>query len=164
MAKKGVAMKRVEHSNRTREAIDSNLLELRPLAVLTPSNGWIRTIREGLRMSQAQLAARLGVNQRSVHAMEISEAKGRIQLESLKRAAEALNCDLAYALIPRQPLQETINARATVLAKAQIAAVNQTMLLENQRPKMDETRLKELTKYILTHDVPLWESPVKGER
>src|ERR1700693_824621 len=156
-------MGRVEHSARTRKALDSNLRRLRPLVALTPTDGWIRSIRESLRMSQTQLAVRLGVSQRAVHAMEISEVKGRIQLGSLKRVADALNCDLAYALIPRQPLQETVRARAIALAKTQLASVNQSMLLENQLPKIDEVRLEELTRYILSQDVPLWEGPAKSD-
>lgn len=114
-------------------------------------------------MTQAQLAVRLSVSQRSVHAMEISEVKGRIQLDSLKRVADALNCDLAYALIPRRPLQEMVYSRAVAIAKEQMVSVNQTMLLENQRPKSDEARLEELIRHILSQDVPLWEGPAKSD-
>ncbi|MBI3429073.1 MAG: mobile mystery protein A [Actinobacteria bacterium] len=134
----------------------------RPLVTLMPPDGWIRSIRESLQMSQAQLAVRLGVSQRTVHAMEISEVEGRIQVESLKRAADALNCDLAYALIPRRSLEETIRSRARSLAKEQMVAINQTMLLEDQRPKGNVSAIEELTEYILSHNVPLWKGPAKS--
>lgn len=155
-------MGRIDQSTRTRKALDSNLRRLQPLVAFTPPDGWIRSIRESLRMTQAQLAVRLSVSQRSVHAMEVSEVKGRIQLDSLKRVADALNCDLAYALIPRRPLQEMVHSRAVAIAKEQMVSVNQTMLLENQRPKSDEARLEELIRHILSQDVPLWEGPTKS--
>ena len=42
----------------------------------------------------------MGVTQPTVQRLELSEAEGAIQLKSLRRAAEALDCDLVYALVP----------------------------------------------------------------
>jgi len=97
-----------------------------------PSSGWIKSVREGLGMAATHLAARLGVATSTVTRLEISEADDTISLASLRRAAEALDCELQYALIPRQSLAATLEARATALARQQMAAVSHTMALEAQ--------------------------------
>jgi len=156
-------MGRVEHSARTRKILDRKLPLLKPLEAQTPPDGWIRSIRESLRMTQSQLAFRMGVNQRAVNAMESSEIKGRIQMDSLKRAADALNCDLVYGLIPRQPLEEMVRFRALVIAKERMTSINQTMRLENQLPKSDEEVLQGLITHILNQDVSLWENSLDDD-
>lgn len=65
---------------------------------------WIRTLRTALGISNQQLAARLGITPASVSALEASEARGAIRVETLRRAAEALGCDLTYAFIPSEKL------------------------------------------------------------
>ena len=64
--------------------------------------------------------------------LEQSEAADRIRLDTLRRAADALGCDLVYLLVPRQPLQTVVQERARELAHEQVAAVEQTMRLEDQ--------------------------------
>ena len=64
--------------------------------------------------------------------LEQSEAAGRIQLDTLRRTADALGCDLVYLLVPRRPLTTVVRERARQLAHAQIAAVEQNMRLEDQ--------------------------------
>jgi hypothetical protein len=55
-------------------------------------------------------------------------------LDTLQRAADALGWDLVYLLVPRRPLTATVRDRARQLARWQIAAVEQTMRLEDQAP------------------------------
>ena len=97
-----------------------------------PQRGWIKAIREGLGMTSAQLATRMGIRQPSVAELEKSEAEKRITLASLERVAEALDCRLVYMLVPNQPLSERLTKRANEMAEEQLAAVNQTMKLEKQ--------------------------------
>ena len=56
----------------------------------------------------------------------------RIQLNTLRRAAAALDCDLVYALVPRRPLTEVVEARKTALAEAAYRRTAHSMALENQ--------------------------------
>src|SRR5712692_6496883 len=115
------------------EQLDQQLAALRPLAEITrPARGWVRAIRETLGMTTRQLADRLGVSQPRVVQLEKSEAKGSITLDSLERAAQALGCRVVYALVPAKSLTDTIEERAALLAQEQLAAVEQTMLLEAQ--------------------------------
>ena len=97
-----------------------------------PPSGWIRAIRDGLGMSATYLAGRLGVATSTVTRLEQSEAEETISLATLRRAADALGCELRYALVPRQSLEATLEARATALALEQMAAINHTMALEAQ--------------------------------
>ena len=80
----------------------------------TPRGGWAQTIRAGLGMTLAQLASRAGIAQPSVSQLEKSEAGGRIRLDTLARIADALDCELVYALVPRRPLSETVESRRPI--------------------------------------------------
>jgi predicted DNA-binding mobile mystery protein A len=64
--------------------------------------------------------------------LEQSEAAGRIRIDTLRGAADALGCDLVYVLVPRRPLSTVVRDRARQLARAQVAATEQTMRLEDQ--------------------------------
>ena len=83
-------------------------------------------------MTAAQMAARLGVSQPRILALEKDEARGAVTLETLSRAAQALDCTLTYVIVPNQPLDEMVQKRAEKVAAARIASVDHTMRLENQ--------------------------------
>jgi predicted DNA-binding mobile mystery protein A len=120
--------------------------QLRGLA--RPPRGWVRSVREALGMSAAVLAARLGTTAGAVTRLEQSEAADRIRLDTLRRAADALGCDLVYLLVPRRPLSAVVRDRARELARRQVAAVQQTMRLEDQATdtasEMEEQLAREL--------------------
>jgi predicted DNA-binding mobile mystery protein A len=92
----------------------------------------VRTFREALGMSTVALGARLGITAGAVTRLEQSEAAYRIQLDTLRRAADALGCDLVYLLVPRRPLNAVVRDRARELVRRQLMAVEQTMRLEDQ--------------------------------
>lgn len=122
-----------EVSARSRELLDSHFDEWQQLRELArPPRGWIRAVRQALGMSAAALAGRLGITAGAVTRLEQSEAADRARLETLRRAADALGCDLVYLLVPRRPLAAVVHDRARELAHAQVAAVEQTMRLEDQ--------------------------------
>ena len=98
-----------------------------------PVRGWIKAVREALGMTTAQLAKRLHVKQPSVIAMEQSEAKGTIELATLRRVAEALDCTLVYALIPNKPLETIVHDRARAFARRRREPIEHSMLLEDQK-------------------------------
>jgi len=124
-----------------RTQIDNMLEPFRALPQISaPRGGWIRAIREGLGMSAAQLAARLGVIRQSVEAYERSEAASKITLESLNKVAEALDCRLVYALVPVRPLEQMQRDRAGKLADALLNPVAHTMKLENQAMSEQENK------------------------
>lgn len=150
---------RYQHSAQSRAVIDARLHasknELRYMQ--KPQLGWIRTVREALSMSQAQLAKRLGVTQRSVQSMEKSEASEGIRLATLRRAADALGCDLVYALVPREPLGETMDRQARWLVASRLAAVNHSMLLEDQAVNSVAQDIDVLLPAVLTSGTAIWQ-------
>jgi predicted DNA-binding mobile mystery protein A len=123
-----------------------------------PVRGWIRAVRDALGMSTRQLAARMGQSQPAVTQLEHSEVSGRAQLDSLRRAAAALDCDLVYALVPRQGLEETVRARARLLSERDLASVDRTMRLEDQALDGDqmEARINDYADRLVA-DGRLWD-------
>jgi predicted DNA-binding mobile mystery protein A len=67
-----------------------------------------------------------------VDALEQSEATGSIQLKTLRRAAEALDCTLVYALVPKTSLAGAVQDRARKIAVRDLGRVAHTMKLEAQ--------------------------------
>jgi predicted DNA-binding mobile mystery protein A len=72
-------------------------------------------------------------NRSLVVQQEKAEAEDRITLKSLRAFADALDCDLVYAFVPRAgTLQELVDARVRAAAKANVLGVEHTMALEDQ--------------------------------
>jgi predicted DNA-binding mobile mystery protein A len=144
-----------------RKQLDKRLNILRNVDVLArPPRGWIKAIREALGMTTAQLGKRLGVSQPRVPGIEKGEVSGSITLESLERAARALDCRLVYALVPRQPLETLVEDRARELAKKRLRATSHSMALEDQRvDEADEQEHLErlVQKLIAQPGSALWE-------
>jgi predicted DNA-binding mobile mystery protein A len=146
-----------ELRQRARQRIDDRLSALKPEDhFMPPPKGWIRAIRDALGMTGVQLAARLKVRPQTVEALEKSETSGSIQLSSLRRAAEALDCTLVYALVPNSSLEEAVTARARKLAIHDLKRVAHTMKLEAQEAGDAETEAQ-IEKYIRSiKDRDLW--------
>ena len=113
--------------------LDRALAPFRSAKVPRPPKGWIRAIREALGLSSAEFAKRMKANRSLIVQQEKAEADDRITLKSLRAFANALDCDLVYAFVPRAgSLQELVNARARATAKTNVLGVEHTMSLENQ--------------------------------
>ena len=113
--------------------LDRALAPLRSAKVPRPPKGWIRAIREALGLSSAELAERMKANRSLVVQQEKAEADDRITLKSLRAFANALDCDLVYAFVPRAgDLEQLVEARARATAKTNVLGVEHTMALENQ--------------------------------
>ena len=125
-----------------------------------PARGWVRAIRDALGMSSRQLAARINISQPAVAQLERSEADGVAQLDTLRRAADALECDLVYVLVPRASLAEIVRNRARAVARADIATVDRTMRLEEQglTPDQLERRIYDYAAKLITTG-RLWDEP-----
>ncbi len=129
-------MNKARFAAQSRSHLDERFKELRPVAHYKPPvRGWIKAVRKALGMTTAQLAKRLGVKQPSVIAMEQSEAKGTIELATLRRVAEALDCTLVYALVTNTPLETIVRDRARAFARRRWEPVEHSMVLEDQRVK-----------------------------
>jgi predicted DNA-binding mobile mystery protein A len=146
-----------------RRQIDKRLKSLQDSDVFArPPRGWIKAIREALGMTAQQLGRRLGVSQPRVLKIEEAEVSGSVTLETLERAARALDCRLVYVLVPNKPLEELTRERAERLARKQIESTRHSMALEDQSVDASEERaqIEALTRTLLARSSSeLWDAP-----
>ena len=146
---------------RGRKRLDERLTALKPEDRFSaPPKGWVRAIRDALGMTGVQFAQRLQIRPQSVGALEKSEATGSIQLKTLRRAAEALDCTLVYALVPNTSLDDVMRARARKIALRELGRVAHTMKLEAQGTGDAhlEARIETYVRDVL-RDRDLWNEP-----
>lgn len=67
-----------------------------------PPDGWMRAVRQAIGVPVVELARRMGVKKSQIFRLEESERDGRVRMATLRRAAEAMGCELVYALVPRE--------------------------------------------------------------
>ena len=130
-----------KHRRIMREQLDKTFEKLNSLrGVQPPVKGWLRSIREALGMSGKQLGERIGVSQPRVVQMEKDELSGALTLKTLRQVAEAMDCMLVYALVPRTSLEETMRHQAIKVAEQRLSRTSHSMLLEDQQVSNDELK------------------------
>ena len=119
--------------------------KLRPWTPLrtdnVPRSGWIKAVRGALGMNTRQLAERVGVEQSNITRLEEREPSGKVTLELLAKAAEAMNCRLIYAIVPHDrygDLEAIIDERARDLAQQLVRTTEHSMRLEKQGASEDD--------------------------
>jgi len=125
-----------------------------------PQSGWIKSIRESLGMSAADLGDRLGIAPQSVLTLETSEVEGRAKMDSLKKAAKALDCSFVYAFVPNSSLENFVQRQLQEIVKEKMKKVSHSMKLENQGAEFSQSLYNEFVKEF--EDSPLiWRSQSK---
>jgi len=140
-----------------RQTLDRYLAEARICD--RPTGGWLTAIRKSLGMSVRQMADRMGITQQSAARLEANEVEDAITLKSLRKAAEALNCRLVYALVPEgDSLQAVIDRQALIKAKDIVAAVDHTMQLEAQGVGNLHQKIQEIAEELAKNpNTKLWD-------
>jgi len=117
-----------------------------------PPTGWVKTIREALGISVRQMSRRTGLSRTSISSAETGEAKGTVQFDTLRGLADALDCDLVYAVVPRTSLALTLEAHARKKAAALVGRVADSMKLEAQgvANEATERQVRDLAATILS--------------
>jgi predicted DNA-binding mobile mystery protein A len=144
------------------QQIDDALAPYRGLIELQiPRRGWVRAIKEALGMTSRQLASRIGVRApQTVEDMQQYEVSGTIKLQTLRKLAEALDCQLVYALVPRKSLEQIRRERARLVAQRLLKRVSHSMKLEDQgvSKRMEEGELdRRVEKLLAGSPKALWE-------
>src|ERR1700730_9925669 len=142
-------MNKARRASQSRSLLDERFEVLGPATrYSSPVRGWIKAVREALGMTTAQLAKRLGMKQPSVVAIEQSEAKGTIELATLRRVAESLDCTLVYAIVPNKPLEAAGRDGARAFVRRRRGPIEHSMLLEDQKVegKGSDARLDEIVR------------------
>lgn len=98
-----------------------------------PREGWVKAVRTALGMSLRQLAERAGLSKSAVVSIENNESRQTVQLDSLSTVANAMGCDLVYAIVPRAgTLARTLERQAERIAQERVRRVSDSMDLEAQ--------------------------------
>lgn len=147
-----------EVRTRARKRLDAKFAAFRPVErFVPPPKGWVRAIRDALGMSLRQLGDRIGQSPQAVSYLEESEANGTISLNTLRRAAEALDCVVIYAVVPKTSLTEMVDQRAREIALRALGRVSHSMALEDQQVDRDlEARVQRYIASAVT-DRNLWD-------
>jgi len=99
------------------------------------------------------LAQRLDISASGLRKLEQAEAADAITLATLRRVAEALDCELQYILVPRQPLRQMRWQQAIGRARDWQQRASRTMALEAQESEAasstQQERLDEMAQEIL---------------
>jgi len=126
-----------------------------------PPVGWIKALRGAFGMTTYQFAKKLGVNQATAQRYEKREVEGKITLELLKKAADAMECRLIYAFVPKDEfseIEEIIDSKAKELALKILTNVEHTMKLEKQGSEFNKNDLEELIKDLKdSFDSRIWD-------
>jgi predicted DNA-binding mobile mystery protein A len=97
-----------------------------------PARGWLRAIREAIGLTQGEVAAKVAVKRQTYAQFEVAEEQGGISLSSLRRAAEAMDCELVYFVVPKGSPHRTFEdlARALDPHSTHTAATDHSMSLK----------------------------------
>jgi predicted DNA-binding mobile mystery protein A len=115
-----------------------------------PQKGWLRAIREAAGISASEVARTLKTSRQLPVQLEKAEAEDRITLKSLRAAANALGCELVYALVPRvTTLHDLVEERARTQAKKNVLGVEHSMALEDQAVGRVDEAVEAETKRLL---------------
>jgi predicted DNA-binding mobile mystery protein A len=115
-----------------RKNLDRRFAAMQSVEFTCPPKGWIRAIRDALGLSSTQFAARLGVKQPRITALEKAEVNGVASLQTIREAAEALGCKFVYAVIPETSLDDLVRKQAVKRAEQELRRIHHTMSLESQ--------------------------------
>ncbi len=100
--------------------------------------GWMRAVRQAIGLPAVEVARRMGVTKGHLFKLEESEQQGNVRIGSLRRAAEAMGCELVYALVPSGAKLASMAAaqRAEEEARAEQAAVERNARRKAKRKQM----------------------------
>lgn len=85
--------------NRSHRAAVARATSTKPAA--RPAQGWLRGIREGLGWPRRVVAEKLNISPAAVRDFEEGELTETISLRTLRRTADALDCDVVITLVAR---------------------------------------------------------------
>lgn len=126
-----------------------------------PTRGWLRAVREALGLSLEDVGRAAKLTRQGVADFERAEGEDKITLASLRRVADAMNCDVVYALLPKsgsfadlaEHAARERSTRAEEKARQEaselVRAVDHSMALEGQSTNRLHERIDEETKRIL---------------
>ncbi len=112
--------------------LDKSLKGLNNLPL--PEKGWINKVRNTLDISFSYIAKKLNTSRQVANSFEQNEIDGTITLNTLKKVAEALDCNLVYAFVPKdKSFEKLVENKADKIAEYIISRTSNSMNLEMQK-------------------------------
>lgn len=109
--------------------------------------GWIKYMRTALGLTLSDLAKLASLSIASVAQAERRETEGQVSLSTLKKMADAMECELVYAFVPKKDLNTMIHDKAFDKARKTLNLADLHMKLEDQKVTGDEKeRIERLAK------------------
>ena len=119
-------------------------------SVSRPKRGWLRAVREALGITIRDIARRMRKAPQTVAAFEKSEETHRITLQTLRHYAEAMGCELVYAIVPKAgSLKQLVESRTRDTVESDVRAVEHTMALEDQATAGIQDKIRRETQRLL---------------
>jgi hypothetical protein len=86
-----------------RRRLDSEMGPFRRAALLgTPTNELLRAVRHVLHVPAMEIARKMCVHRSVLFALEMSERRKTITLQSMERVARAMGCKVVYGVVPEK--------------------------------------------------------------
>lgn len=133
-------MKKLKYRAITVKSLNEAAMNLRPTP---PSKGWLLAVREGLGLTRAAIANRLAISTTAIQSFEQSEARGTISIQSLRKVADALGCEVVIKLVPKGEQSFIDLAAQHDPEMANLRATEHSMTLEAQGSGDLEQRKRE---------------------
>ena len=135
---------RSELRRRARRELEDEFRVFRSKSVRRSRWGWLRGVRQAVGLPVAEMARRMKVGESEIFRLEVAEVEDSITLKKLRAGAEALGCELVYAVVPMTRTLEDL--------AAEVDRDRPRMAAERERrgSKGDPFRLLESVKALLT--------------
>ena len=156
--------------HKQRQILDQRVKNLPPKS--PTKNDWINAVRNSLGITTRQLATLMKVGQNSITQLEVGEKKQSISLKNLVKAAEAMDCEVIYMIVPKAPhrsFSELLEKRAYDLALKISKGISHSMNLEQQKvsDNVTQNQIKDLALELKQNlDPRIWgvEIKLKGNK
>lgn len=112
--------------------------------------GWIKFMRKALGLTLNDLSQLVSLTPANVAQTEKREKEGKVSVTTLKKMAQAMECELVYSFVPKKEIKKIIHDRAYDKAKRALRRADFHMALENQKVMGDEEeRIENLAKKLI---------------
>jgi predicted DNA-binding mobile mystery protein A len=118
--------------------------------------GWINYMRTALGMSLETLARLSNSSTSAIHQAEQREIEGKVTISTLKKYAEAMDCELVYFFAPKDNLETLIKNKAYEKARRSLLSADLHMKLEDQKVEGDMQKQIERLAQKLIEDGEIW--------
>jgi predicted DNA-binding mobile mystery protein A len=124
-----------------------------------PPLGWLATVRKALGISGPAALKRAQISKAELYRIEKAERDGSLTLKTMRTMAQALGCELHYAVLPQNGMtvEQAIYQQARQQAEAILAITDTHMKLENQATSVQELerQVEQLTQQLVA-ELPTW--------